>query len=129
MKRVILPGISIIVKGLLPKMYAVVFCKICYFHKLRQLKNLCCLDTNDNRRYCEKKNYRKTHFMNIKTKIVDHSLDYRKILYNQRFFQLNKSDFTLGKKWASTRYYNGHGKRNSVNLHYICINKVQKITH
>lgn len=74
------------------------FCKICYFHKLRQLKNLCYLDTNDNRRYCEKKNYRKTHFMNIKTKIVVHSLDYRKILYNQRFFQLNKPDFTLGKK-------------------------------
>lgn len=55
MKRVILPGISIIVKGLLPKMYAVVFCKICYFHKLRQLKNLCYLDTNDNRRYRERK--------------------------------------------------------------------------
>lgn len=100
MKRVILPGISIIVKGLLPKMYAVVFCKICYFHKLRQLKNLCYLDTNDNRRYREKKNYRKTHFMNIKTKIVDHSLDYRKILYNQRFFQLNKPDFTLGIKMS-----------------------------
>lgn len=38
--------------------------------------------------------------MNIKTKIVDHSLDYRKILYNQIFFQLNKPDFTLGKKMS-----------------------------